>query len=396
MKFKLKKMKACRLRLDVEVDPALVQKQHKGTLEILQRKANIKGFRQGKAPLKVVEEAYRAQMDDEVVRSLVSQGFAKGVKDLKLHPVGHPEIRDLKFEREKRLFFAAEFDVAPEFKLKSYRGMKLLRASSGVDEKQVRSSLMRLLESRAELSGLDSSRPAKEGDVLVCDVDRFEKNAYVKHDKPILITLDHSAESPPWADELLGMQIGQTREIHQDKSSGTPLYRIHLKDIKSKKVPELNDVFAKSFGKENLRDLENEIREHMIERQKEGSKRALIDQIHKHLLDNQKLDLPEHIVLKQKEKILTGKSPSEDEVKKAETVARHQVKLYFVIEQIAQAEGIEVNETEIDQGIKRTALEMQKPENEVREHWKDDIAMNIRHRKTEEFILNHATIKEER
>ena len=130
MKSSLKKVKDCRVKLHVEVEVDRVEGRFQEVLKDFQKAAQLPGFRQGKAPLEMVEKRYGKEAHEEVLKSLIPEVYHQALEAEKVHPVALPSISDIQCERGKKLVFTAEFERAPEVSVKNYKGMRLQRESA--------------------------------------------------------------------------------------------------------------------------------------------------------------------------------------------------------------------------------------------------------------------------
>src|ERR1051326_5409699 len=110
MKSSVKKVKDCRMRLTVEVEPERVESRYQDVLREFQRAARLPGFSEGKAPMNMVEKRYAREAEEELLKSLIPEVYHQAVADGKLSPVSMPSISEIKHERGKKLTFTAEFD----------------------------------------------------------------------------------------------------------------------------------------------------------------------------------------------------------------------------------------------------------------------------------------------
>lgn len=413
MKFQLKKIKDCRHSLKVEVEPARIEARFDEVLKEFQKKATLKGFREGKAPLDLVKATFAKEADEEVVKSLVGETYYACVRESKITPVGLPDIKDLKMERGKRLSFTAEFDGVSDFSVRSYRGIKLVRKKEAVTDADLDKTLAGLRETRAELEAVALIRPVQEGDVVRCDVEVHKEGAYKPAQRGVLIAVDRSRTHADLCGQITGVQVDETREItadfsEEEKAQGLigrkPLYRLTVREIQTKKLPAADDAFAATFGKTTIDELKTEIRRDMeLMRQHESDER-LRSEIYEILLKANDIVVPESLVLRQRDRLLeqAGMSASANGERQVAAIdaealdkARKQVKLYFILEKIADAERIEPADEEVQEEIRRQAERSGQSADEVREMYEEDIYQNLRHAKTTDHLLSHANVREE-
>lgn len=417
MKYEIKKLKECKRLLKVSLDAGAFDEAFSQVIQGFQKKAKLRGFREGKAPLDMVKSAFGEEAKEEVIQKLVSESYYSCLEQSKVLPVGRPVIKDLKVENSRRLTYTAEFECSPEFKVKSYKGLKVTRASHEVHENEVQKALESLLDGRSEFSPLEVQRPVREGDLIRCDVQPYKDGSYVPGQTDVSFQVERRGNQEEYVDQLLGAQVGEQREIFtglspEEKAQGLvgrrPFCKIHVKEVKEKKQPFLDDSFAKSFGKENLDELRADIRHHLERLRQMESTEKMKHEIYAELLRIHEVALPDVLVEEQKKRLLqqtsavqappgdsgpaeSGKA-SEDREAEASEKARQQVKLYFILDRISEIEGIEPSSEEVDRRIQKLAQETGRSEEEIRKHFEDDIHHSLRHSMTADFLLSNASV----
>jgi trigger factor len=240
MKSSVKKVKDCRVRLSVEVEPERFEDRYKEVLRDFQKAANLPGFRGGKAPLDMVEKRYAKEAEEETLKALIPEAYHQCVAEAKLSPVSLPSISDVKLERGKKLAFAAEFEQEPEFKLKDYKGIKLRKVASDVPEDEVEKAMQSLAESRAEMTPLLEPRSVKAGDFVVSDIEVWQDGKYTPGRKGVLLYVESNPEDD-FFDKIIGANVHEVREVSADpspeeKAKGIvgrrPFYKVWVRGIK--------------------------------------------------------------------------------------------------------------------------------------------------------------------
>src|SRR3990167_8302782 len=164
MKASLKRLKDCRMKLFVEVEADLVEHRFQEVLRGFQRAARLPGFREGKAPFELIEKKFSEEAKEEVLKSLIPEAYHQSVRTQKVSPVSMPSIVDIRFERNKKLTFTAEFDQSPEVPIKNYKGVRLEREPAEVTGTDVEKAIDSLLNPRAAFVPVEEARPVREGD----------------------------------------------------------------------------------------------------------------------------------------------------------------------------------------------------------------------------------------
>lgn len=417
MKSSVKKVKDCRMRLSVEVEPERFENRYQEVLRDFQKGASLPGFREGKAPLSMVEKRYAKEAEEETLKTLIPEVYHQCVVDAKLAPVSLPSISEVKLERGKKLAFAAEFDQEPEFKLKDYKGIKLRKVASDVTAEEAEKGMQTLLESRAEMTPLVEPRAVKRGDFLVTDIEIFQDGRYVPGKKGALLYAEPNADDD-FFEKVVGANLDEVREISadfspEDKAKGLvgrrPYYKIWIRGIKEKKLPALDEEFAKSFGKDSVESLREAVHKDLARHKAGESHAKMKEELFSKLLKLADFAVPESLVEKQKERLFDqarrhylqmGVPESRFEAEKAgmEGEARvkavEQVRLYFILQKVAELEGITEDEMELAQRLNALAGESKRPMEEVRRVFEDDLRESLREKKTVDFLLANAKFED--
>ncbi len=407
MKSSLKKVKDCRVKLHVEVEADRVENRFQEVLKDFQRAAQLPGFRQGKAPLEMVEKRYAREAHEEVLKSLIPEVYHQALATEKVNPVALPSISDIQCERGKKLVFTAEFERAPEITVKNYKGMKLKREASDVTAEDEEKGLQSLLESRAELVPLVEPRSVQKGDFITADVEIWQEDQYVPGKKGVLLYVEPS-ETDDFYDKILGAAENDMREISHKKDS-KPHYKVWIRSIKEKKLPVLDEEFAKSFGKDTVDALKEALRKDIAQHKQSQSVEKMKKELYAKLLEQNDFTVPEGMVEKQKERLMDQARRQYSQMgipeakfqqelvnieKEIAERAEEQVRLYFILQSVAESEGVEVDEVELKRRLEALAAESGRPMEEVQRIFEDDLRESMIEAKTVDFLVANAKFDE--
>lgn len=417
MKSSLKKIKDCKVRLHVEVEPKLIEERFQHVLRDFQKAAHLPGFREGKAPGDLVEKRYAKEIQEEVLKSLVPEAYHQSVVTQKASPVSLPVISEIQWERGKKLTFAAEFDQEPEFSLRNYKGIKIKKIPAEVHAADVEKGLSSLLDAKSELVPILEPRSIQRGDFIVSDIDVWQGGQYAPGRKGVLLYAEPS-QTDDFYDKVLGAQVDEVREVsidpsEEEKKQGVvgrkPLYKVWIRGIKEKRQPALDDAFAKVFGKETIEELREAVRKDIASYKHAESFDKMREELFAKLLALTSFVIPQSLIDKQKERLLEqahrrfersgGAHAAWDAEKdkisaEADAKARDQVKLYFILQKVADAEGIGVDEMALQKKLEALAEESKRPLEEVRPVFEDDVRESMREAKTVDFLLANAKLEE--
>ncbi len=390
----------CKKLLRVEVDAAAVEAAFEETTKEFMKLARLPGFRPGKAPRHLVTKAYAPQLEEEVRRKLISDSFRQAVSEQKLHVVGQPDVEEVQFARGQALQFTATVELAPDFELPEYKGLPVRREVRIVTEEDIARALRVLLEQRATY--LDVARPVQNGDYAVLNYTATSEGKPLteyaatarglteKKDFWVHVTPDSFL--PRFADQLLGAQAGETRQVEVEFPADfvpTALagrhaaYAVEIVQVKEKVLPELTDELAKAYGAENVEALRGGVRRDLENELQLKIKRTTRDQIVRTLLQRVACELPESVVAQETKNVVYDivrenqeRGISRDVIDQqkdqifshASSSARDRVKIAFILGRIADREGLKATQEEIVQRITFLAHQYGiKPEQMVRQ-----------------------------
>jgi trigger factor len=380
----------CRREIDLEIPAENVQKAAEKVARDLARIARIPGFRPGKAPVTLVRRRFAEDIQGEVVHSLVPEYLEKALDEKKLVPITRPEVDKIDFKDGQPLRVHAVFEVLPEFDLGDYKNLHVKIDEIELGEAQVDKALEEMRERAATFVPVEG-RPAKDGDsVLVRLTGTPWGGGDPLHADNILVPLGAEETLASFTENLRGAATGETKRFEvaypQDypdsKLAGkTYDYSVEVQGIKEKKLPELNDEFAKDTagqpstagtagGVTTLAELRKKIRESLDAAKEERQKSQAGEKILEALVKAHDFPVPEALVESQMDSRLErtvrslaaqGVDPRGVNVDWA-ALRRQQrdraiadVKAELILDRIATAEKVEVTEEDLDQEIRALA-----------------------------------------
>lgn len=400
-----------------------VQKKLEKAYGKLQRETKMKGFRRGKVPRKVIIRHYQGQVEAEVGEKLVQDTYFDAIEQEKVDPVVHPDIADPKFNEDGTFSYVANIDVRPEFELGDYKGIEVEKTAGDISEAAVEIEIEELRRDMAPLRSVEG-RGIENGDVIVVDFEGFHNGKAMKEVKNENYSVDVGAGklSPEFEEKLVGMKQGEdaTHEVEFPAEYVNPVlagkkveFRVQVKEVKERVLPELNDEFAKDVDEKHasLDDLRNVIRERL---QKEKDKQAegdLTDRIMLKLLEGHEFEVPERLVRFEVEEMIKNTEKSleqqgmnlesaginRDELaERSKETAEKRVRGDFILKKIADTEDIKVNDEDLDRAFKRIGDQYNMPIAQVKEFFqsRDDLLpfMNeILNEKILTFLRDNAT-----
>jgi trigger factor len=379
--------------LRIEVDAAEVKAEFDKAYESLARKVNVPGFRPGHVPRGIVKQRFGKEVKDDVLERLMLHALQHAIVDHRLHIVGQPNIDEITFDEGEPLKFKASIEVVPDFDLKPYKGLKAEKRVPRVTEKDVDASLERLRENSAEFVPIED-RPSQDGDYVsvnltgkfVAEPDAPEDVQQPDEDiksENAQIKLGAEDAQPEFNENLRGVKAGDTRQFRVNYPENFGAERLAGKTVdftaevvavRNLEMPELDDDFAQEYGElETLQQLREEIKADLQRTVEFQAEMRLHNELLAQVVSSYDFEVPASLVEEQARHLARdlsydlmrhGYSPEsiralnwEEQMKGLREQAASDMRTYFVLGRIAQAEEIEATQAEIDQEIVRMAHE---------------------------------------
>jgi trigger factor len=378
--------------LTVELPPEDLERARDQAWRRLAGRVNIPGFRRGKAPRPLVERHVgTAAIDEEALRRLLPQRYDAAVEAAGIAPIERPSFDVVQLERGKPLVFKATVAVRPTVDLGDYRSLAVDPEPVEVRDDEVERALERLRESQAQWVPVED-RGLEVGDLAIADV---QIEAEPAGDAPAApsahqdaeIVLGESGFPAGFDQQVLGARAGETREFslawppapsggaEQAPPARTATFRVHVKDVKRKQLPELDDAFARSLGEhetlEALREdacrrlydeahraaraaTETKAVDAAIERARFEIPGRLLDAETEALAQERQRALAEQRITLERFLAVTGQSEAAWRAAVREQATR-QLKARLLLDQLAEQESLAVSPDEIEREIERVA-----------------------------------------
>ena len=353
------------------------------------RKAQVPGFRKGKVPRKVLEEHYGQSVHEDVVRELIQSGCGTAIGKVELDVVTDPELLSQDIDDSGNLVFEALVEVRPEFELGTYRGLEAERKIIKVTDEHIESTLGTMRERMAALQTEEDRVNVQHGDVVIFDMYGFCEGQPLEQATGEGVQLEvGTGRFPP--DFEAGL-VGVTRAIrtpinvnfsedHADPELAGKLVRfeVTVTEIKNKILPDLDDVFAGEMYEdcETLDDLRAKIRESLEERSSLEADQRLRGELLERLVDAHEFDVPPTIVERQMANSLHDMGIHEIPDEQVESIrnalepaAVKRVRASFLLDAVAKAEELKVEQEELQNEVKRQLVAAGADAERVRDHF---------------------------
>ncbi len=365
--------------LEVELPPERLERAVDDAVRRLARRTRVSGFRPGKAPRFMIERVLGpSAILDEAVEHLVEDGYREAILDSMIVPLASPDVEVVQAEEGKPLIFKATVQVRPEVMLGDYRGFNFRPEIETIDEAKVDQVIAELRDQNSMLAAVDE-RGAQDGDYAVIGFVGTRGGAPFEggtsERMPLIIGEERLI--PGFEAHLIGMRVGDRVEFDiefpadypEAELAGRPAhFAVELRELREKVLPELDDEFARSLGRfDGLPALRAEIASRLGRNALDHARHAFADRIIDYAVANATLELPDILVDQEVEVMhdelrasLARQGITEDAylkvVEKTEADlhadlrprAEQRVKVLLVLSKIAEAEGVEISDAEVD------------------------------------------------
>jgi trigger factor len=301
---------SCKRELELEIPAENVKKAAEKVARDLARVARIPGFRPGKAPVTLIRRRFADDIQGEVVQSLVPEYLEKALDEKKLIPVTRPEVDKVEFKEGEPLRFRAVFEVLPEFELGDYKSLEIQLDPIEIGDAQVEKTIEEMRERAASFVPVEG-RPAKDGDYVLMKLQGTPVGGGdpVQADN-ILCHLGAEETLKSFNENLRGTQAGDNKKFQskypddypdQKLAGKTYDYSVDVQGIKEKKLPELNDDFAKDMAGETggfatLAEMRKKILENLEAAQEQRQQAQAREKILEQLVKRHDFPVPEALV----------------------------------------------------------------------------------------------------
>lgn len=409
--------------LTIEVEEQQVSQALDRAFKKVVAKVNVPGFRKGKVPRPIFEARFGVEsLYQDALDLLLPDAYTQAVGETGIEPIDRPEVDIEQFGKGKVLKFTAKVQVKPEVALGEYKGVEVTVQEAEVTEEDIAAELKRLQERHAELVVLEEGT-AENGDIAVIDFEGFIDGEAFEGGKGEKHSLELGSNSfiPGFEEQVVGMAKGEEKDVnvtfpetyHVDDLKGKQaVFKVLVHDIKRKNLPELDDEFAKDVSEfETLEEYKEDIAKRLQERKEQEARSAKESAVVEKAVANAEVDIPEVMVDTEVDRMLRDfenrlrvqgmnlelyyqfSGQSEDDLRgQMRSDAERRVRNNLVLEAVAKAESIEVDEEEIDAEFERMSEQYQRPADELRRILSangsiDDLKEEILLRKTVEFLV---------
>lgn len=352
---------AWKRKLTITVAPEHVAATRRRESKKLARKVRIKGFRTGKVPPRVIEERYGPAIDERALTALMNEGFQTAVRTHALNTIGEPAVGQVRYDPGESLTFQVEVEIMPEVRLGRTGGFRIKRPTTAFDEREVGQLIDGMRADHAVLEPVE--RSPEDGDVVSVRIRTEEEDDGAE---PYRFELGAGYAIPDVEQAIRSLEPGGSGEFditYPDDFSDTELagttkrVQVELIDVKAKRLPELDDDFAREISEfdtlEALREAVTvDLERHREREADEAVRERLIDS----LIEANAFEVPPSLVARYLDRVIEAPEDADPEqVESArETLApaiERQIKKDLILDRLIESEGLAASDEEVEERV---------------------------------------------
>jgi trigger factor len=412
--------------LTVEVEEVKVKDGLDKAFKKVVKEINVPGFRKGKMPRKMFEQRFGTEsLYQDALDFILPDAYAAAVEEAGIDPVDRPEIDIVKMEQGENLIFTATVTVRPEVTLGDYKGLEISKQDTDVTDEEIEAQLKEQQTRLAELV-VKEEDAIVDGDTAVIDFEgflgeeAFEGGAGEDHS----LEIGSGSFIPGFEEQLIGLKTGEQKDVtvtfpeeyHAAELAGKEAtFKVTVKEVKGKELPELNDELAKEIDSEveGIEALRTKLKEKTAEDKKNAAETAVKDELVEKAADNATIDIPQAMIDAEVDRMLNDFtqrltsqgmnldlyyqfSGQDEKALRTQMIedAQKRVKVSLTLEAISEAEGITATEEEINSEIEKMAVQFNMTAEQISTALGGTGALenDLRMQKTIDFLIENAKI----
>ncbi len=421
VKTKVLKEEECEISFSIEIPKDEVSKETDAVFKDIHARAALPGFRTGKAPMDMVKTQFADRARRAVLENLIGKSAAQVIQERKLRTIDTPKVEKIDFELGNALVFQMKVEKDPDIKAKDYKGIKITKTSNPVTDERVQKTLEEVRERNANLVTVENGKVEKTNFAVIDFDGKIDgKPLDGGSAKNYLLDMTQPQTISGFAEGLLGAAAGESRTVKvtfpadyakKEIAGKQAVFDISVKEIKTKKMPALDEEFAKDLGLASLDELKKKVRENLEKEETARADKELEEQIYQALLDNNIFSVPPTLVEDRavsltrraisqlsRQGLVQPNDPQAEKtlMEKSRPQAERDVRLSYLIKAIAAQEKLEAVEADV-QALKKKALDESKDQSDnVEAYFKEHahaIQVSLTEGKVLDFLKAGAKVK---
>jgi len=401
MSVKIEDKSSVKKVLSFEIPKEDITKELNIAYNELKKKADVKGFRKGKIPRKVLENRFSKDVHADVAPRLIQESFIEAIKEHDLNIVGGPQMDPPELDPQKAYIFDITIEIKPELDDIEFKDIALEQTKYEVSDGEIESQIHMIQKTMAQKETVTEERPVKEGDFVLIDYQGFLNDEPFeptpKIENYVMGIGGQDTMPKEFSEKLTGVTPVQDLEIEvpypddyydENLKNKTIVYKVKLKEIQEEILPEINDDLVKSLGQyETLDDVRTSIRENLEKGYARRIEHELSEQVFQNLLGKYEFEVPEAMIEGELNGIvaeteqsfaannttLESAGLSKDTLKSQyRGVAEKQARRHLILDKIITQEKLELTDEELEKSFEEMALGMNAPVDSVKNYFNMD------------------------
>ena len=428
MSVQVEKLEKNMAKLTIEVPAEELEKAIEKVYQKQKKNISIPGFRKGKVPRAMVEKMYGKEVFyEDAANEIIPAAYEKAYDECGENIVSTPKIDVTQIEAGKPFIFTAEVALKPEVTLGAYKGIEVDKVEVTVSDEEVDAEIERERDRNARSVSV-SDRAVQDKDQTVIDFEGFVDGVAFQGGKGenYPLTIGSGAFIPGFEEQLIGKNIGEECDVNvtfpeeyhaEDLAGKAAVFKVTVKEIKEKQLPELDDEFAAEVSEfDTLAEYKEDVKKNLTEKREKDVKNAKEDAVVDAIIENATMDIPEAMIETQQRQMIqefaqniqmqglsidqyfqfTGLTP-EAMMEQVKPQAEKRIKSRLVLEAVAKAENITVSDEDFDKEVEKMAemyqMEAGKVKESIGEEGKKQMMEDLAVQKAAEFVVNEAKEK---
>ncbi|MDD3845355.1 MAG: trigger factor [Syntrophorhabdaceae bacterium] len=422
MKVQVEALDRVRKKVEVLLPEETVSGIRESIYDEIRKNAKIKGFRQGKVPRPVITQYYKDYIEEETRKRMLQNTMFEALKEANVEPVMEPMADFLEGDKQG---YTLECEILPEIELPQYKGIEIEAEPIVISDADVEQRIESMRNFHASFEAKEGEAAAEKGDFIVIKYQGYRDGEALKQiaADSYPLELGNGMLMPDFENAVIGMKQNEERDAevtfpddYPDKelASQKILFKVTMKEIKRKVLPEVNDEFARDMSFENLEVMHKGVKEELFKEKEGFRKRELTQKALNALLKDMDIPVPKRFLEKRvygmieeaQSRYQTDKFSAEEMKALSEKMhgefekrAEERIKVEIILSGIGRKEGIEADDKDVEDRLKTIAEDANKTYNEVKGIYEqyglvDGLKDSIVEEKAVDFVLASAVIKD--
>jgi trigger factor len=419
MKTEFQDVSETQKNITIEIPSDVVDAEIDRVAKGYSKQARLPGFRPGKVPSNIIKQRFREQIHHDVMHDLIPRAVEEALQERGIEPVTTPDIKDVSLREGEPLKFTAAIETVPPFDPGDLSSITLRRPPSTIADDAVEQTLERFRERAAKYEPVEG-RPVADGDTAVLEIDRTDPDGKIDHHDNVSVELGAAGNPPGFDQNLIGLGAGDEKTFATHFPADYPVtdmadtdvtYKVKVKEVRRKVLPELDDEFAKDVGDfESLDALRTRVRGDLEAEAEHQSKQQVRNDLLKALAQRVTFELPASLVDREidrrLEEFVRRLMDQNVDPRKAgvdwgqfreaqRDPARNSVASALVLDELARRENLTVSPEDVDKEVEQFAERAGRTPAAVRAQLEKEgglvrLAAGLRREKAVDFAMSRA------